>query len=469
MSESSLARARPLKTVSVPRAVAMFLLVGLVVLSVVGAALAWAQHQTATAEAIRDARTLTNLEAGDVVGPLLTDAALEPGPEQAALDAVVRGRVLGSWIVRVKIWDADGRIVYSDDRALIGQRFPLPADERGVLASGATAAEVSDLNQAENVDEQQFGKLLQVYRGVRTAEGTPLLFETYQPYSVISQTSQRMWLGSLPVLLGGLGLLYLLQAPLAYRMARRLRRSQEEREALLLGTLAASDRERAAIAADLHDGVVQGLAGTSFTLAAEADRAASADPAAAGAMRSAASDLRRWVRELRSLLVTIVPPALRAQGLRSSLTDLVASLEGRGIAVTVSVDDVGPLDETSEILLYRAAQEGVRNVVRHAGATAVVLTVTRDDHDQLILTLRDDGSGLAVDHRDARRRGSVGLELLGQLVASHGGRLTVADAEGGGVELVVVLPAGSSTAPPAESPPVAPPRTEALSTGGGSR
>ena len=58
-----------------------------------------------------------------------------------------------------------------------------------------------------------------------------------------------------PILLGGLALLYLLQAPLAYRMARRLRRSQEEREALLVGALAASDRERSRIAADLHDGV----------------------------------------------------------------------------------------------------------------------------------------------------------------------------------------------------------------------
>jgi two-component system, NarL family, sensor kinase len=465
VSESTLARARPLKTVSVPRAVAVFLLVGLVVLSIVGAALAWAQHQTATAEAIRDARTLTNLEAGDVVGPLLTDAALVPGPERDALDAVVRSRVLGSWIVRVKIWDAGGHVVYSDDRALIGQRFTLPDDEREVLRSGATVAEVSDLNEAENVDERHFGKLLQVYRGVRTTEGTPLLFETYQPYAVISETSSRMWLGSLPVLLGGLALLYLLQAPLAYRMARRLRRSQEEREALLLGTLAASDRERAAIAADLHDGVVQGLAGTSFTLAAEADRAGASDPAAAGAMRTAAADLRRWVRELRSLLVTIVPPALRAQGLRSSLTDLVASLEGRGIAVTVAVDDVGPLDETSEILLYRAAQEGVRNVVRHAEATAVVLTVTRDDRDQLILTLRDDGRGMADDSRDARRRGSVGLELLGQLVATHGGRLTVGNIAGGGAELVVVLPAGARPAPE-PSPPTLPVPAPA---GGGQR
>jgi signal transduction histidine kinase len=458
VSESSLQRARPLKTVSVPRAVGMFLLAGLLVLSAVGALLAWAQHQAATAEAIRDARTLTNLEVSDVVGPLLSDAALRPGPEQDALNTVVQNRVLGTWIVRVKIWDASGRIVYSDDASLMGQRFALGADERAVLGANRTVAEVSNLSAAENVEEKQFGKLLQVYRGYRTPEGTPLLFETYQPYSVVTETSQHMWLTSLPILLGGLALLYMAQAPLAYRMARRLQRSQEEREALLVGALAASDRERAAIAADLHDGVVQGLAGASFTLSAEADRAARTDPGAARVMQTAAGDLRRWVRELRSLVVTIVPPALHAQGLRPSLTDLAATLEGRGIAVTVDVADVEPLDEATEALVYRAAQEGVRNVVRHADATAVVLTVARRGADELVLTVRDNGRGLAGGHESARRRGSVGLDLLGQLVASHGGRLTVGDVEdGGGAQLVVVLPVASAPTPePAEPPsPVA--------------
>jgi two-component system, NarL family, sensor kinase len=440
VSESSLQRAQPLKAVSVSRAVAVFVLVGLLVVSVVGALLAWAQHRTATAEAIRDARTLTNLEASDVIGPLLTDAALRPGPAQDALDAVVRGRVLGTHIVRVKIWDGTAHILYSDDRTLIGKHFDLGGPERTVLGKDLTTAEVSTLSAPENVEEKQFGKLLQVYRGFRTPEGTPLLVETYQPYSVITETSRRMWLASLPILLGGLLLLYLLQVPLAYRMARRLRRSQEEREALLVGALAASDRERAQIAADLHDGVVQGLAGASFTLVAEADRVGPAHPEAARAMRSTAQDLRRWVRELRSLLVTVVPPALRAQGLRPSLTDLAAGLEGRGVAVTVDVADVGQLDTATEGLLYRAAQEGLRNVTRHADATAVALTVTRD-RDELRLTIRDDGGGLGIGQQEARRRGSVGLDLLGQLVEANGGRLTVADADGGGVEMIVVLPA----------------------------
>lgn len=437
MTEAGRQGAQPLRPTSVRRAVGAFLLAGLIVLSVVAIVLAWAERQTATAEAIRDARTLTNLEATDVVGPALNDAALSPGPAHDRLDAIVRSRVLGSHIVRVKIWDATGRIRYSDETDLVGRQFRLAGDELAALRSGRTSAEVSSLDAAENEHERQFGKLLQVYQGVRTPTGTPLLFETYQPYSVITDASRRMWLTSLPILLGGLGLLYLVQAPLAYRMGTRLRRSQDEREGLLLATLAASDRERASIAADLHDGVVQGLAGASLSLSAGAERAS--DPGAAQAMTSAAMDLRRWLRELRSLVVTITPPALHAQGLASSLADLGASLEARGQQVQVDVTGTEGLDETTEVLLYRAAQEGVRNVVRHAEATATTITTRRDGVD-LLLTVRDNGKGLPDGGTTARRSGSVGLELLGQLLAAQGGTLHVGAVRGGGTELTVRLP-----------------------------
>ena len=427
---------------SVPAAVAGFLLAGLVVLLAVGVFLALAQRRIAVSEAIRDARTLTELEAQDVVGPLLTDDALVPGSTSyGALDRVVRDRVLGPRIVRVKIWDASGRIVYSDDRALIGQRFGLPPRERAALQSAKhSVSEVTDLREPENRDERAFGKLLQVYLGVRTPAGTPLLFETYQPYGVITTSSHRMWSASLPVLLGGLVLLYLVQAPLAYRMATRLRAAQEQREQLLLSALGASDKERRRIASDLHDGVVQGLAGVSYTLSAVAEKARAAGvlPLAQTASHTAV-ELRRWVRELRSLVVTITPPALHEQGLGASLSDLASTLEARGISVHVEAPPDLDLDEATESLVYRVAQEGVRNVVRHAAATRVQLLV-RQQTGHLQLEVSDDGRGFDPTASGARRRGSVGLELLRGLVAEHDGTLTVGSTFGGGTTLMMELP-----------------------------
>jgi len=108
------------------------------------------------------------------------------------------------------------------------------------------------------------------------------------------------------------------------------------------------------------------------------------------------------VRELRSLVVTITPPQLHVQGLATSLADLAATLEVRGLTVTVDVDVIGTeeLDETTETLVYRAAQEAVRNIVRHADAGMVTLRLSRDAtsvsggrEEVLVLRVRDDGRG----------------------------------------------------------------------------
>ncbi|MEP7194373.1 MAG: ATP-binding protein [Actinomycetota bacterium] len=444
---------------SVPKAVAAFLVAGLVVLTAIGIVLALALRKTATDEAIREARLLTSLEANNVVGQVLRDEALVPGPANDQLDRVVRQRVIGSRIVRVKIWDATGRIMYSDDRSLVGKRFPLDSEDLAVLKTGGASATVSNLTASENTGEKDFGKLLQVYLGVKTPTGQQLLFETYQPYQTITDASRRTWLTSLPVLLGGLVLLYLVQAPLAYRMAMRLKRSQDEREALLLASLAASDKERATIAADLHDGVVQGLAGASLSLSAGADRARVINPDLSQVMASTATDLRRWMRELRSLVVTITPPQLHVQGLASSLADLAATLEVRGLTVSVDVTGTEDVDETTESLVYRAAQEAIRNIVRHADASAVTLSVVREStassrEESLTLVVRDDGCGFEAGGTAARARGSVGLELLSALVSSHGGVLRVDTSPGQGTEIVMKVPVEHSTDPP---PPVTAP------------
>jgi signal transduction histidine kinase len=445
-----------MRSVSVPKAVAAFLVAGLVVLSAIGIVLALALRQTATTKAVDDAGELTTLLATNVVGPVLRDEAFVPGPAHDALDLAVRRLLVSDRIVRVKVWNAAGRVVYSDDASLVGQSFPLAADDMAALRTGGSFAEVTDLTRSENVDERQYGTLLQVYLGVQTPSGERLLFETYQPYQTVVDSSRRLWLTSLPVLLGGLGLLYLIQAPLAYRMAQRLKRSQDEREGLLLAALAASDKERATIASDLHDGIVQGLAGASYSLSAAAERARHVDEDTARVMAATATDLRRWVRELRSLVVTITPPQLHVQGLATSLVDLAATLEVRGLTVTVDIDVTATeqLDATIETLVYRAAQEAVRNIVRHADAGSVTLSLARAassdsaGRDQvLVLRVRDDGRGFDTGSSEARGRGSVGLELLAGLVASHGGTLTVEAAPGQGTELVLEVSIGQGTTP----------------------
>lgn len=421
------------------RAVAAFLVAGLLVLAAVGGVLALVQHEQAEDEAVRDARVLTETQAR-FLAPNLGDEALVPGPAQDRLDRIVTERVIGEQVVQVKVWRQDGTIVYSDDAALVGRRYELSADEMAVFAPGSEpVAEISDLDEDENEAQRDFGRLMQVYVPIETTDGTPLLYEAYHAYDTIAEASRQRTLSFLPVLVGGLALLWLAQAPLAWRMASRLRAVHDEREQLLVAALAASDRERQRIAADLHDGVVQGLSGISYTLTAEAARVSQAGHRDVGeVLHRLAVDLRRSVRELRSLIVTITPPGLRRQPLLASLKDLVAPLEDRGVAVTVSAVGGDDLDQPVVDLVLRTAQEAVRNILRHSGARSVTVDLRTSD-DELVLTVTDDGSGFAAGTRPGRRD-SMGLDLLGGLAQTEGGRIAVRSAAGTGTTLELVVP-----------------------------
>jgi signal transduction histidine kinase len=346
--------------------------------------------------------------------------------EIAFLDELVRRQLLRDPVVRVKLWSRDGRILYSDRRELIGERFELGDDELEIFEHGGAEAELSDLSEPENRFERGFGELLEAYTVVRTPGGTPVLFETYQRFDAVTADAQRLLRALAPPLLGGVLVLLLLQVPLAWSLARRLHRGAEEREGLLQSAILASSRERARIAADLHDGVVQDLAGVAFGLAPLADRGDEQ-------VRGAVERLRQGVRDLRTLLVEIHPPRLEAGGLEVALSDLLSPLEAAGLRTSLEID-ASP--SPHDALVYRVAREALRNVRAHAAASSVRVEVTPGR-----LVVVDDGKGFAPGERTARAaEGHLGLTLLEDVVRQSGGRLTVTSAPGTGTRLELDLP-----------------------------
>jgi signal transduction histidine kinase len=268
--------------------------------------------------------------------------------------------------------------------------------------------------------------------------GTPLLFEAYFQYNGVAEAGRRLWLRFVPFTLGALLLLELLQVPLATSMARRLKRNQQLREHLLRSAIEATDVERRRIASDLHDGVVQDLAGVTFSLSAAARTAESAGTDGAH-MREAADRVRDAVRSLRSLLVEIYPPNLYDEGLEEALSDLMARLEPRGIATSLVVDaDLSRLDLEVVQLLYRAAQEALRNVVAHAEATRVDVAVT-DADGATVLEVSDNGRGLDAD-QITDRSGHFGLKALAGLANAMGGTLAVDSTPGKGTTVCLEVP-----------------------------
>ena len=419
----------------VASSVTRFLLGSLAAIAVILIGGFFALRGVATEEAERDTRERVEIEGKLVEAAALRDEGVLTGDPKALarIEDVVQGQILGESVVRVKIWARDGTILYSDEPRLIGQRFALGEEEAELFEAGGSDAELSDLAEPENRFERQEGKLLEAHTVIRTPEGTQVLFEIYQRFSSINASASRI-LGALaPPMVAGLLVLLLFQVPLAWSLARRLQRGHEERERLLAGAIEAQDRERRRIAADLHDGVVQDLAGVAFGLAPlAADARRRGNDEEARVVDDAVDTLRQGVRDMRTLLVEIHPPRLESAGLEPVLDDLLSPLRAQGIETHLSVDESG----RDDALVYRVAREALRNVAAHAEASTVTVTVT-----PTTLTVTDDGRGFDAAQRAGRaEEGHVGLSLLGDLVAQAGGTLTVDSTLGNGTTVTLEVP-----------------------------
>lgn len=431
------------RSVSVSRLVLRFALAGLPVLAAAIVVTAVASVRIGTKLGIDDARRVTWVASRVVEEQAVTDALLTGDPQ--AIDRVneaVNTYVVRGSLVRVKIWGPDGTILYSNEPRLIGERFELDEEDLAVLSNavgtGDAEAEVSDLTKPENRFETG-DRLLEVYDRIDTPGGTPLLFESYFLYDRVSATGRDLWRQFGPIAVGVLLVLEMVQIPFAWSMARRLRTSQQQRERLLQHAIDSSDAERRRIASDLHDGVVQDLTGVSLTLAAAARQ--QQGPLNPAVLAETGERIRDAVKSLRSLLVDIYPPNLHQEGLETALTDLVAGLHNRGIGSTLVVDPTAmQLPPETVSLLYRCAQETLRNVTAHAEARHVDIAVRRSPNE-VALVVEDDGRGFDADELANRmQRGHVGLKALSGLVHDSGGRLQVRSQAGHGTYVEVVLP-----------------------------
>jgi two-component system NarL family sensor kinase len=409
-------------------------------LIVIGTVGTYMLRRTATDQAIRDARTLTEVVGDGVLKPALNEKVMSGDPAAInEFDTIVRKRALIDPIVRVKVWTETGKVVYSDEKRLIGQTFPLTDDQVEALDEDTVKGELSDLTLPENDFERSQGRLMEVYLPLRLDSGERVLVETYQAASRIDASSNRIWRAFVPVFLVTLAALAIAQLPLGYWLARRIRLEQQRREVLARRADQASADERRRIASELHDGPLQDLAGIAFELGATADRI-DEDTEVRRTLRRGASVSRESMRALRTLLVDLYPQDRRDEGIDAALDALAQPLRSRGMAVQIDTRVEHPLDHDTEEIVYRATQEALRNVVRHAAATAVEISLSANGSGTK-LVIADDGRGMsAADLAEQRAAGHMGLALLADRVQSLGGQVAIASEPGRGTRVSVEIP-----------------------------
>jgi len=254
----------------------------------------------------------------------------------------------------------------------------------------------------------------------------------------------------LPAAAAGLGI-----RELRLRLAdstARLRRASAEAAAATERALAA---ERARIASELHDVVTHNVSVMIVQAGAARKILASSPPDAETALLAVESTGREAMAELRTLLGLLSPAvdgreaavasprqnggptALQPQPGLGELDALIGRVSAAGLPVELHVSGAcRPLSPGADLAAYRVVQEGLTNVLRHAGRAAA--TVGVEWGDQLVITVSDDGSG-----GDGGRGGAPGRGLLGlrERLALYGGELAAGPRPGGGWQVRAVMPA----------------------------
>jgi two-component system NarL family sensor kinase len=440
----------------VARALVQHAAVSLAALVLVAAAAAIVCVRLVQSEALRQAESNGEAIATHLVGPLLTDDFNDgdPGAFQK-LDERVRTRMSDESIQRVKIWSAEGVILYCDDHEQMGMQYPLEPDDRAVLESGGVASGISDLSKSENVRDRRFGESLEVYAGIRDTHGRPILVETYFTADRLHDDEAALIRRIVPVVLVSVSVLGLLLVPLAFGLARRVTGYERERQAMFRLAVGASSAERRRVAGELHDGVIQDLAGVGYALSVvDGQLAALGEPFTAAQI----GDLRGRLRTAQRLVIDDAVSLREVAGVEYAidrgaadpvvaLEKVAADLRDGGMRIEVSLGTVPALPAGYRAALIRVGREALRNAAKHAPGAAVMLSLGTHGN-RVVLTVTDDGPGFDADSAPGPVDGHIGLALLTDAAEGAGGRLELRSRPGRGTTVRMVLPLTKTGAGP---------------------
>jgi nitrate/nitrite-specific signal transduction histidine kinase len=194
--------------------------------------------------------------------------------------------------------------------------------------------------------------------------------------------------------------------------------------------------ERNRLARDLHDSVTQALYGVTLCAEAAARHLDAGDATtAAGQLREIQATTHEALREMRLLIFELRPPILKREGLAVALQTRLDAVEGRfGLAVHFVDRGNGRLSPEIEEGLYRVAQEALNNVLKHACASSVTVSL-QQQQERVSLEIWDDGIGF--EPQVARERGGFGLRGMEERTAKLGGTINIQSRPGEGTKVRV--------------------------------
>ena len=231
-----------------------------------------------------------------------------------------------------------------------------------------------------------------------------------------------------------------------YQARAELERSHAELRQLGTALETAQEEERKRIARELHDDLGQTLTVLKMDMSSLRSKLTDA-PANPDMYTGVLDDIERMdgqlnhtVQSVRRISADLRPVMLDDLGLATALEALMKQVS-RSSKIRCTFDlnpDRLAIDKRLATPLYRVAQEALNNIVKHAAATEVKLSLYRDAANSLILEVRDNGKGLTPE--DRRKAASFGLIGMRERAYALGGELRIESQPGNGTTIRVTIP-----------------------------
>lgn len=215
-----------------------------------------------------------------------------------------------------------------------------------------------------------------------------------------------------------------------------LRKSRQELRHLSEHLQRAREEERNSIARHVHDELGQLLSVVKIDVARLGRSRGEDRHKQIDAIEQELSDL---IRTTKNICASLRPPALDHAGLAEAVRWHVVDFEQRtGVACTLRVDDnLAPLGEDLSLVVFRVLQEALTNVVRHAGASTIYVSLARKGR-KVVLKVRDNGRGISRD--DVSKPGSFGIIGMRERIRFWGGKLVFRATPGKGTTFTASIP-----------------------------
>lgn len=198
----------------------------------------------------------------------------------------------------------------------------------------------------------------------------------------------------------------------------------------------ATVQERSRIAREIHDSLGHSLTALNIQLEG-AIKLSQRDPQKAQTLLKEAKRLGSVaLQDVRQSVATLRDDTPSKESLQTRLNSLIETLHtSTGITPNINIQLLTPLPEATSMALYRIAQEGITNIVKHAKATAVELSLIADE-SATRLRLRDNGQGFELSQTST----GFGLQGMRERAQSIGGQITVNSRPGEGCEIRLIIP-----------------------------